>query len=445
MSHADGSEPAPMALLARIQSGLKDSQLTPEQTGWIVKALHPAAGSITAGGIPDSNFIPSVRQELRNRTAIPTQATSYDCAIITVPGDVETVGWAVGPTGTNFALPATAWHWIPVQPTTYFPAGTVKDTANNTFAVTTPLASSKPLCWRTMYSSVTVEVSAPSTANQGTVVSSQFALPYVPYSSTVLPSGPDNIGSSFVYVDPPLSEDRMVQMDPRVYQGLSIDGVYIPLRLTGPNQPLVRAYPPPFPIYAVGGGPLTPYQAQSYSARVAFPQDIAASGIPTNWSEMVKGNSAYDNLNTSVTIFRGLDAQAVLTIKTYMGIEFVVEPDSPLGSFVTNPAKYSPVALDLYYRMAQELGSAYPSRYNSLGMLAGVISSLLPKVLPIVAPALRTLGRTAVSMIAPSLSSVLSDAAPSSAAPARAPASRQARKPKPRKTLARTRTRKLRG
>lgn len=389
MSVSSGSEPSATGILAKVSERIAQHGVEPQHAGWLIKALHPAAAEVTSGGLPDTSFRCCVRQELRARHAIIAPGdTTYDACVWTVPGDCETVAWAVGPVGTDFGSPAVTWNWRSIQPGTevtqgeVFPVGT---TIPGTPAKTV-IPSTAALAWRTSYSSVTIESSAPTTADQGTVVATQFATPIESFCARWTPSW--TYLQNMSITEPMFKEEEMVACDPRVYQGLAKDGVYLPLRLTGPSQPYLKPRPCNPTIYRADNAALfNSYKATQVADVLCHKRQVNGGGVyPGSWSTMTNGNSAYDRLNQSVTIFRGLSTSNQLTIKLYMGIEYLPDPDSPVRTFAVNPTVYSPLAIDLYHRMAQELPSAYPSRYNSLGLLAGLLGSVLPKVLPIVAP-----------------------------------------------------------
>lgn len=406
------------ALQDQIRSAANASGLSPESIGWLIKALHPACANVSAGGFPDRSFYNTARPDYRARktfSAPPGTTVSYDAIVWSIPGDVETTMVWTAPAGTDFttADPATVGvcTWMSIQTISSYASPGISNIVSyfppvlpsSLIAVSSARPTSDPVIWRHRYSSYTVEVTAPTTGSQGTIVSSQFPLDLSqPVFCTTVAGPPISTwpaiatGFSYSLVDflNPLTlnmamfdENILTRLDPRVYAGKAIDGVYVPLRLTGPDQNFVS----PTNATGVGVAFLTPAGVTVpaiFTGPIRVMDFISTSGNQRGLNRFLQtvGNSGYDKVNTSVTVMRGLDASASFTVKLYVGLEIVVDPASPFAPVVERPSLYDPAAIDLYYRMTHTMNNAYPSVYNSLGILASVISKALPHVLPIIEP-----------------------------------------------------------
>lgn len=413
-------------LQERIQAAAKAVNMPVEHVGWVVKALHPACSSIESGGMPDTTYSSAVRPEyrLRNVYSTPTPGTAWDCCVWMVPGDLDIINVTRGAIGTDFTTTCDATNWIALQTSSLVGAGGLQDlTTGTTTGAQGRRAAWNAAGWRYRYSSLTVEVTAPMTEAQGTVVASQLDPQAFEYVSSYSNATQEVRRQKRVLI--PRSEAAIALQDPKYYAGKAIDGVYLPLRLCGPDQPYV---------YSTDCPPLV-LRESSLVARAAFgisPITMCLTpltpplSIETINFTMPQGVTNLDRVNHAVVIFRGLGANTSITIKGYCGFEILSAPSGALAPMTSRPAEYSPAAIDLYYRLAHEMDNCYPSRYNSLGALAGVIANLVPKVLPYVAP----FAETALKMI--------SGAGSSRQQPAPPPAAREPAIPRRQRSVAQT-------
>jgi hypothetical protein len=91
-----------------------------------------------------------------------------------------------------------------------------------------------------------------------------------------------------------------------------------------------------------------------------------------------------------VTLFRGLNTAASITIKFIVGLEIQPNPISPVRQFVVPAAEYEPKALQLYAELIRDMPQAYDARANFLGAVLAAASTLLPMIMPHVSGIIRS-------------------------------------------------------
>lgn len=413
--------------------------LTPEGVKWILKALHPAS-SMEYASIPDSSYFKTARSELRGQSIITAPGdvgTAWDLFIWRFPYDSSPVyacsqNAATGPPIIG-DLTTTVMTVNPLQPissstittssgpqtATFFAtlaSGSAKDTG---VGVAGSIAFLEPTggyeSFRHSYASMTCYMTASSLNDQGTVFAAQSAPDYVLGSTflNVLTGGSTaaQVQQAMSFVSMPYDEDDMALKNPRYYTAPARDGCYIPLRLSGPTQPFSRRT---FASVATGSVPgsgvvsgldvLTTSVSGSlfvssfpvgYRVSALDTTDFAATGgvgslgtFPGRNGTINDLNAFVDNSHVSLVIFRGLSPSASITVKYIAGMEFEVDTDSPMRQFVTVPPRYDPRAIELYYRIVQEMPDVYPASWNSLGTILAAITSVASRVLPFLKPIL---------------------------------------------------------
>jgi hypothetical protein len=384
---------------------------------WLVKCLHPPSVS-TAPGLPDETYVNMVRPEFRDQTIVSAPASvataTWDLLVWRLPGDRAPLQWFAGDAGTDFAnyLASTirGQGILTLQPLAQAPdfqyIGILPAALNWTQAILA--SSSLPFSYRTVYASMTAYLTASSLNDQGTVFAGQFPAPCSVSGpdTDINAKGPGGIGNFALFnryvTSVPFRENEMLLLDPKAYTAPARDGCYQPLRLTGPTQPfafgetsLGKAYRNP-PTSAAGTVVLV---ASASNANVLMPT------LPAQLTNMCGGgfnstrgysgvsytgplyseqfNTAFDNVNHGVVLFRGLSLQASVTLKLYTGLEMVPRFDAPGRQFMQPPAKSSPMALDAYYAICHELGTSFPASYNSLGTLLSTIGGVVAKIWPV--------------------------------------------------------------
>jgi hypothetical protein len=116
--------------------------------------------------------------------------------------------------------------------------------------------------------------------------------------------------------------------------------------------------------------------------------------VPSSLPGPLQFDSAYDNINIGVVIFRGLQGNSgggfgsALQLKCIAGLEIAPNPNASVRIFAEAAAPFEPRALEAYYTLCLELKDAYPASFNSLQSILDAISSAASKVWNVFEPAL---------------------------------------------------------
>lgn len=401
------STTAASAYLADLQRRLAPYGVDGEAAAWLLKCLHPALPA-SSPGIPDHSYVHSVRPEFRSQTIIgapPGLATpTWDLLIWRRPTEGSPVRWCAAPGGTNFrvnGLPAgatagevTLIDHLPGLPSAMSHVTPGNDTA---FPISTIVPADDAYVWRTQYASLTAYLTASALNDQGTVFAVQQQRDVMPDLGTLAFNGS---------YDPPLivrrartsvpfEENEMLLMDPKAYTAPAREGVYLPLRLSGPSQLFVRPSVDDtglmkvqdsivgFPSSQPGFG--TTRRAPLMGTIVSnYDQQYVSQYYPFTDTTLNSYEFSWDNVHQAVIIFRGLAPAASVTLKHYVGLEQQPGVDAPTRQFARVPNMYVPRAMEAYYRLVHELPSAYPSSFNALGTILGAISSVAQRLWPVV-------------------------------------------------------------
>jgi hypothetical protein len=390
---------------------------------WLIKALHPA-GLHRSPGLPDESSTAVVRPDYRVQATIiaPPDVSAWDCLIWSPPGDVNTIFWATGPAGIDFgAANASAGcvvGWIQLQPSTVGDlASSVTFTtmpANRSISAVTSLPASNACAFRHQYKSFTAHLVASAVADQGQVYAAQFS-PELRntgihvYDYDPVPGGINAIWGPRYTCVLPTNETDLAAMAPGYYTDAAREGVYVPLRLSGPTQPFARGVPG-LPYGVVNSGEAAFANTDLHEVRVGCSIEPTDHRSPTSWvykvmtdtgmTAQINGDfcfsrdTGYDNMNIGVAIFRGLQGgsggqfAASIMLKVNVGLEVAPNPAASDRVFVEAPAPYEAKALEAYFAMSLELRDAYPASFNSLGDILDKIGSFAGKVWDAVEPRL---------------------------------------------------------
>jgi hypothetical protein len=408
------------AFQADIERRLSGFGVEPEALAWVVKALHPA-GPLTPVGLPDSSYVNSVRPEYRTQAIVGSPMTlttpTWDLCVIRVPGDVCQTYWMSGNSGSDFntgvgvqangALPVRQWSF----PSTSNYFITYPQPNVNYVVMAGALTEDGVVAWRTSYSSVTCYLTASALNDQGTVFSTQLARAPsrgICTNNTTITTPPlptAALGGAVVQtwrMQIPLNEEDMLLMDPRAYTAPARDGVYLPIRLTGPVQAFTPAISSAPSVSLVTGEIVSDITDATGSVTVMnqLCPPIWGVGVANPVTNANFYNSCPDNSYYSVTIFRGLSPAASVTIKSYIGLELEIAPGSILQQFSKVPALYSPRAIEAYLRAIQEMPNCYPSSWNSLGAILSGIATVASKLWPVVQKVVPAIGAGIKSAVA---------------------------------------------
>lgn len=405
---------------------------------WVTRALHPA-GEHKSPGLPDQSSAAVLRPDYRLQATIepPAGSTTWDCYIWTPPGDVNAVYWATGPAPCDFSAataPPGATVGVLRLQDSFIPPFSCTAVENlsagpipaeiRTITVGTSIPKVDAYAFRHQFKSLTVHQIASAVADQGQVYAAQFA-PLIRYQGRAVTQG------TYASFTPPLlsgwhtttlpsNEAQMTAMAPQMYMDASREGVYLPLRLSGPSQPFARTQnfgdvltyddisyhiSQPIAMYDQIGATMTPTSADLNGSIPWIFQNVSFNGSTPPFLEtptpILMFDTGFDNTNIGVAIFRGLSGSAgglgaSLQVKVVAGLEIMPNPTASNRIFAEVAAPYEPRALEAYYSLCLELKDAYPASYNSLGDILDTIGSVASKIWGVFEPAVQAVAPTLV-------------------------------------------------
>lgn len=411
------------AYFNQLEAKIKNFGTTTAGARWVSKALHPVVGPPCQ--IPDETNIATLNPEYKLETQVSAPAgltgTSWDMCVLIPPSDRVHAIVMSGESGCNFYLgPAS-----PAVQRAQFSMASSGVVAGSGYpywnqamsggAITAgvgsyyqALSAELPSRWRTTARSLTAYMTASDLYNGGTVYAGQYAREVVPAPSGVIDPiiGPSGwVALNVDLVDLPLSEADMAIMTPGFYTAPAKEGVYMPIRLTGPAQTFTEPRSSARYIdvssakYVV---PATPgWSTQSTDTMSVFKVRSATDYSAVSVTPDFSFNSAhlintFNDASTGfdkacawgVVIFRGLHPAATITLKTVLNVEIMPKVMAPARQYVTDSARYDPQALLAYRAIAAEMPHAMAARHNFLSTLLPILSGVASKVLPHLLPAL---------------------------------------------------------
>lgn len=462
-------------MLPEIDKRLERFGVTGVGRDWLLRALHPAGQELRCPGVPDESAVPVLRPEFRTEFTIspPASLTSstYDVLLIQCSGDVNSVYWIAAPAGTDFsATPAgqpasgVAAGVISSQPTLDLPGDTTYTfwTGGLTETHSVRCSAARPQAYRHMYSSMTVDQIAAAVADQGEVYSAQFPPVFQEMAFLSTTGSSPGLGifnqACPVVINIPLTETDMALLSPEYYSGQARDGVYVPLRHSGPNNvPFVfpRTVRPFYSSYDNSNQtgytqiPLLVQTVLPWFTNTPAGRPYGVANLPWWCSPLGAGPTVtgvtqptygadlgFSNMNIGVTIFRGLAGStgggfgASLKVKVCTGLELIPMTVTPDRVYARPAIAYDPLALEAYYRVVVELSDAYPSSYNGFSEILSTIGSIGKAVWP------------AIRSIGDSLSGSGGPAAPEARAIAPPPPPAVSYRPPPSQPMAQAKVRK---
>lgn len=418
-----------MASSAELETRLSELGVPPQGRDWLRKALHPAGPGAPGVAVPDCTSLPTARPEYvveRVVGAPPSLETpTWDCIMYTLPGNVTACVVETAPAGTDFGARVAPGPVVGgtltvlrnqenVYGGTIVGYGTVTGAGYSTVGFT---AETRPVSWRAAYRSLTVYMSASAISDQGTVTSGQFPGNQVTATDALnvwrdTPPPPyfgHSIQSNFYL---PMNEADMLLGNPMCRVAAAREGVYIPVRMQGPDAKYAISPSSSAMIDVTTGGNIilassaTVYRGSHWSVSALL------GGAPQTTSYVVEGlppvpvpgggrpvlvDDGFDNFLCTVTIWRGLSPSATLTVKSVVGLEVAVGPESPIRAFVKPPLPPIPSALAAYYGIIAVAPQVYPSSHNVFGAILPLLSSVAkmaaPFVLPLVGAGVSRLGQ----------------------------------------------------
>jgi len=339
---------------SRVDSILRNAGLSQTGARFVRKALHPAS-DLASPGIPDTNEVDLFRVTLRTTQSVnaPIAGTAWDCLIWTPPGDNTATIVARGLPGTDFRA-ATLTTGVPTagevlvtrehfsdNVTLHAFGGTLSSFNVATVNGASPGVSSPPpvrefgaTCgallprrWRTTASSVTTNLIANATQNEGTCYAweggrsfsngpafelinatpigvwdqataaawhqstASGTMSWAPGTGTE-PPAPFNADELYEVVQTkvtsvPFDESDMIAQTPDLYVTNAYNGVYAVHRFLGPDQPLQNSNDIP-PTVVVPTKALAPtvWSGDTTYDTSSIRLTYLHSGAPTNVVDM---------------------------------------------------------------------------------------------------------------------------------------------------------------
>lgn len=192
----------------------------------------------------------------------------------------------------------------------------------------------------------------------------------------------------------PLVEDEITSSSPYAVVSAAKDGVFVPHRMMGPTFDFVRTLPSNNRVYQDAGfNTFTIDNTTSNAQHIGvFPRFTTGSGTYSGslpwWAATVWGTAArpddtgFDCVTTGVSIFRGLNPEATITVIAHVGMECILRVESPFRTLAGEPDEPDPRALSAYFEIAARMPHAYPASYNALGLVLPAIAAAVRAIAP---------------------------------------------------------------
>lgn len=374
---------------------------------WALVALHPCGEYVTtANGVPDETQAVAVTPCYRAESKIqwdaslfgtpptPTAPFQYDVQIVSLPHPELNYIYRLGYQG--------GWSkWVPVHMPVFQTGASGTASTLDSMGLTSHRGMGKGL---TMY------LDAPALADQGRLIAGQIK-PQVQKEeydfslSSTTGASPQSGSGRFegwgYYV--PLSEDELVQQDPKCAQWHARDGCYIPHRFVQPKQDFVATNPGTLghapgssDSTALAQVPLTGLwlmNEPSTTLELSHTMDMITGGTWTaalsglyDPAIMDWGYSEPENFYTSVTFFLGISNQASVQVKTRLHVEAeALGRNSASAPFSHQSPMLDRQALDLVAKVGQVQQHVFFAADNDLGSILASIGKILPGIVTPVA------------------------------------------------------------
>lgn len=389
--------------LETIKAKLAGLAVTPHGLKWLTQSLYPP-GDLGRVAIPTMTHYPTLRMEYRPAAVVSRPGSvasgNWDLAIISLPWDSTALVWAAGPPGTDFgANPTVTAGYLPLQPnlaTSTVPFSIVQRNAagvasvnNNTFSYVRNAIQHSG--FRLVAKSYTAHMTASDLYNGGSVTTCQYDTDWRP-GSGYLPNGGrlqvPCLGSL------PMSESEILQSSPYSVVGEAKEGVFVPHRLLGDfsfTKPLLavgRSHSAAaIPGSAVLSDESTSSQVIGVVPALFSPSGIQAPILPSWFLNTMTGpikpeDTGFGSMTSGISIFRGLNFEATITITAHVSLEYTLASTSPFRTMTTEPDEPDPLALKAYFEVAARMPHAYPASYNALGLVLPALGSAIKAALP---------------------------------------------------------------
>lgn len=390
--------------LETIQNKLSGIAVTQDGKRWLTQALYPP-GDLGGISIPTRTHYPTLRMEYRPSATIqrPTGLaadSTWDLMVLSLPWDSTALVWCAAPSGADFrtVVAGTNVGYLACQPNLV--AGEVPyslvqrntagaATANTTFDFVRN--SVQHTGFRITSKSYTAHMTASDLYNGGSVTTCQYDSDWRP-SAGYLPNG----GRLYVpcFGSVPLNETEMLQSSPYAVVTEARDGIFVPHRLQGSwdfVQPLTAVGRVHAAVAILGTATLSDSANGSQLIAVApafLNADGLQGGATPSWLASVLAtpnrpdDTGFGSVTSCVSIFRGLNYAATITVTAHVGFEYVLAATSPFRTLAVEPAEPDTRALTAYFEVAARMPHAYPASYNALGLILPALGSALRAALP---------------------------------------------------------------
>lgn len=420
----------------RLRTAIVERGLPSHAAAWLLRALHPPAETTGTHQVPDCCSRPSVPICYRETATYSGTFTSvsvgadWDMMIVTTPGDNVAATIVTGPAGIDFSAPnppgvrsviLTFQDDASLSTAPVVRVDRLASAENPSTGVWFANNASGFMSFRHVFTSVTSYMTASDMFNSGTVTAGQLdgaAAEGEGVMSNVPAQYPATLVKRFRV---PLTEADLVETVVGARVAPAKEGVFMPIRMFGGNFPYVDkqrvdgktltviplgVWPPssvpgvtylipPAPVGTLGdtGASYVPVFTGGGGASRDIAAGLAAvaTRLGATYEPSPFGDVGYTNSNCSVTIYRGLNYNASITVKLLAGLEAIPSARSPIRSMSQPGAAPSPEAIEAYFTMSKLLPLALPARDNSAGLLLSKIMSFLPIVLPRVTRAVEAL------------------------------------------------------
>lgn len=345
---------------------------------WLIKALHPAEGSLKAERAPGNARFPTATQEVVSTFVVsaPEGTGTWDLRVVTHTNPLTPVQVFAK---SQFPLDGESGEEVYLGE--YVNQAFVRG-VSEAFGVHTELEFESALvqfseaaeAYRiTALSTTGVFVGATMT-DQGSIVSSQFTDNVMTRSTVDAASDGKVLALADLWFDAlPLMSEATLGQHPYVADARK--GWYAPQKLGDPLRWIPvddlrfrgRVHP--------GLNPL-PVAEIPHSSVVGYPNPRQGLGY---WVRDCDDTC-------SQTFASGLDRTTTFRITVRLAVEYACNPANDYAAFCEEAKAPDDVAIDLYQEVVKEIMDAYPSEYNDFGKLFGRVKDVVRKVASVVDP-----------------------------------------------------------
>lgn len=351
---------------------------------YAAKALHPADTTVSGVKIPDGGSSPTATLQY-------ALTTTVEC-----PPGVSTDTWDLA---VQFFAHPLCFGWYQVcESSISAPYGNPEPLLNP--AVPGVNINEKAASWRALtttcrsvYSSLTAELNAPTTASQGVLLACQkvvqpsvagFSYPCSASGNVMVVAPnvawyPQEIASR-AYVNP-----DFIMANYKAYKGTALDGAYVVLQTDDETRKWTSTQD--WQTWLSVGVPANPAYPDLVKVPISqvvnfwqFPGLKQLQCSPSSASTFAAEGVAIPpilNRSRGDLYFSGLSKQASVTLKCLIGIEVTVPVGSTFSPMCTAPFDEDLVALDAVQYVGSRMSHAYPAKYNDWNKLFSVVKSLL--------------------------------------------------------------------